>query len=66
MAEIVKRCACGQEYSAEEWRDLPLVGTMDDGEGGLLELKNCACKSTMSQPVPKAVEAASRCGGDAG
>jgi hypothetical protein len=66
MAEIVKRCACGQEYSAEEWRDLPLVGTMDDGDGGLLELKNCACKSTMSQPVPKAVEAASRCGGDAG
>jgi hypothetical protein len=50
MAEIVKRCACGREYNAEEWRDLPLVGTMDDGEGGTLVLKNCSCGSTVSLP----------------
>jgi hypothetical protein len=50
---VVKRCACGVGFSAADWQRLPLVGRMDDGEGGELELRNCPCRSSISMPVPK-------------
>lgn len=39
---------CGRDYSALEWRDLPYVGLQDDGDGGWLVLRNCACLSTLA------------------
>lgn len=36
----------------ETWPTLPLLVTMDDGEGGTLELRNCpACDSTLAVHV---------------
>ncbi len=53
-----KICACGRTHDAFEWARLPLVGEMDDGDGGVLELKNCGCGSTLAVEVPRAREAA--------
>ena len=55
-ATLVKHCACGRYYDADGWQRLPLVGRMDDGDGGELELRNCPCHSTLSVPVLKEVE----------
>ena len=56
---VVKHCACGRYFDNEGWQRLPLVGRMDDAEGGELELRNCPCKSTLSIPVAKESEVAS-------
>lgn len=46
-------CACGRAYSLEEWRELELVDTnVDDGAGGLLELRHCVCGSTRAIQLP--------------
>jgi hypothetical protein len=46
-AEVTCSC-CGRSLL---WRlDTQLVGYRDDGEGGWLELRNCACGSTIAQP----------------
>lgn len=39
-------CSCGHAVDAAGWEALPLVGHQDDGAGGLLELRNCVCRST--------------------
>lgn len=45
-----KKCsACpGVIADLAEWKTLPLCGTMDDGEGGTLELRTDSCGSTLS------------------
>lgn len=44
---IIKRCACGAEYTREGWGSLGYVGVQDDGED-LAELRLCgACDSTI-------------------
>ena len=48
------RCTCGRAYDHWQWLRLPLVGIqhidLDDGEPAmLLELRNCACRSTVSR-----------------
>lgn len=43
---VVCRCACGRDHTEETWLKLPLCGTQPDGEGGMLELRNCQCGST--------------------
>lgn len=49
----VKLCGCGRTYDAPEWRALHLVGYQEDGEGGELELRDCAsCLSTIALEVP--------------
>lgn len=46
----IKTCSCGREFASDEWARLPLVGTMPDGEGNYLYLKNCPapCQSTLA------------------
>ena len=43
----IKRCHCGMCFDAESWARLPYVGIMDDGVDRL-ELRNCACSSTLA------------------
>lgn len=42
---------CEKEISDDEWQTLPSIGTMIDGDGGMLELKNHVCGSTLSRPI---------------
>lgn len=44
----VKSCKCGLAFDESAWRALPLTGTMSDGDGGELELRNCHCGSTIA------------------
>ena len=55
---MTKTCPCGQRHDRNDWERLRLVGTMDDGDGGTLELRNCQCGSTISvllDPPPQSV-----------
>ena len=47
----MKTCACGRRYDSDGWERLQRLGTMDDGEGGTLEIRNCECRSTISVRV---------------
>jgi hypothetical protein len=49
-ADYIHECSCGKTYTIEEWRKLPLVGTVDYGEGPL-ELRNCTCRSTRTVEI---------------
>jgi DNA-binding response OmpR family regulator len=46
----LKHCGCGRVYDADSWRELPWVCEMDNGRdvGERLELRQCACKSTLA------------------
>lgn len=37
-----------RSYTAAEWAALPLIGFQDFGDGEPLELRNCACGSTLA------------------
>jgi hypothetical protein len=52
--DTVTTCSCGRKYSAADLRKLPLLGLMPDGDGGVLELRDCQCGSTLSLPAPVA------------
>ena len=43
-----KACSCGATYDYFDWAQLPLVGTMDDGAGGAILMRNCVCGSTLA------------------
>jgi hypothetical protein len=44
---IVKACACcGQSYTLAAWKELPLVGHADYGDG-MMSFRNCTCRSTL-------------------
>ena len=58
MSDYPKQCACGRCYSRDEWRTLPLVGHQRYELGLRLELRNCACKSTIAIAYPGAVRIA--------
>jgi hypothetical protein len=45
----MKQCGCGRSYDEEGWSRLEFVGVMDYGVE-VLELRNCACHSTLSMP----------------
>lgn len=46
---IVARCnCCGRLHSAVSWVDLERVGLQDALDGEWLELRNCACGSTIA------------------
>lgn len=53
LRPVIKRCrACGAHYRRVAWQKLSYLGVMDDGFGGHhLELRNCACGSTLSLPA---------------
>jgi hypothetical protein len=53
LLETMKHCACGRTISPDSWECLPLVGRTDNGRGigELLELRNCACGSTLAMPI---------------
>jgi hypothetical protein len=49
-----KKCACGFEYTEEQWETLRYVGVQKSGLDGIpdLELRTCRCKSTIAIVVP--------------
>lgn len=52
VAPITKVCSfCWTEITDPEWRELPRVGLMDDGDGGWLELRNHLCGTTLAVEV---------------
>ena len=49
---VVKRCACGREFTPEGWLALPLRGRMHAPRGGqVVELRNCVCGSSIALPA---------------
>jgi hypothetical protein len=49
---VLKQCpGCGAVHTHTEWCRLPFVGHQPDYEGGLLELRNCTCESTIAIQV---------------
>jgi hypothetical protein len=47
----MKECACGKAYDDQAWRDLRLLGYCSNGKDGpdeLLEVRKCACGSSIS------------------
>lgn len=45
-----KACGCGRSYTEHEWSLLKFVGSMQDDDPPL-ELRNCACGSTIAQEI---------------
>ncbi|HEX4513321.1 MAG TPA: hypothetical protein VH054_07285 [Polyangiaceae bacterium] len=52
-----KRCNCGEEWSAEEWEELPSDGRYFAGSEGWMELRTCVCgaRLTVASSAPDAV-----------
>jgi hypothetical protein len=50
-AEVIKTCACGAAYTRALWRSLPFVGRAIEPGQATLELRNCACRSTLAIKV---------------
>jgi len=53
---IVKQCKCGLAYDADGWAALPLCGYAgayegESGEKRIVEMRHCACKSTIAIDV---------------
>jgi hypothetical protein len=46
-----KKCSCGRTHDAADWTMLHLVGWQTIGDERL-ELRNCACGSTLAIPAP--------------
>ena len=53
--EWPKRCGCGREHDRAAWAELPFVGVFEDSvvtedhpEAETLEMRNCACGSTIT------------------
>jgi hypothetical protein len=46
---IIARCSCGKAYSRQQWRALPGRRPWFIGDGEVLELRECSCRSTMSR-----------------
>jgi hypothetical protein len=61
--DFPKKCACGRVHTRAGWAKLPLVGHQDDGDEGLLELRNCFCRSTLAiHATEPELGACRRCG----
>lgn len=59
VPEPFKACGCGRHFTRAEWDAIPSLGLMlSDRDGFELNLKNCACGSTISveQPIPPYVK----------
>lgn len=51
---VFKQCACSQQYTADEWAQLPRVGTMRRRGQPSIDLRNCSrCGSTLAVEVPR-------------
>ncbi len=52
---VMKRCACGEVFTREQWSDLPFIGAMTGARGEQMELRNCtSCGSTIAVPAAEA------------
>ena len=56
MSQFPKKCGCGLTHGAAEWRKLNYVSRMAvpadaEGPAQTLELRNCACGSTLAVEV---------------
>jgi hypothetical protein len=48
---VAVRCACGLQFTLEQWSKLDLAGVQDDEDGVMLEMRNCPCGSTRARTV---------------
>jgi hypothetical protein len=48
---VVKTCSCGLSHTAEDWESLRNLGLQDAGDGFVIELRDCLCKSTIAVEV---------------
>lgn len=46
-----KHCACGRLYTLEQWLALSLCGRMHLPPRRTIELRNCACGSSLAMPI---------------
>ena len=47
--EVLATCnCCGAVYTRGAWERLKLLGSQEDDEGRVLELRDCVCRSTLS------------------
>lgn len=49
--DVAVRCACGLQFTLEQWSKLDLAGVQDDEDGAMLEMRNCPCGSTRARTV---------------
>lgn len=47
-----KACACGADHTLAEWLRLPVVGRQCWPGEPVLEMRNCACGSTLAVELP--------------
>ena len=60
VTRCAHRCACGLRYTEDEWNALECPGVMQLETGYALEMRQCACDSTLSRilrPVTADVQA---------
>ena len=59
-SSMAKECSCGQVYSRQARLELPLCGRMfaTDSANTTVELRNCACGSTLAPTAPHIVTGA--------
>jgi CheY-like chemotaxis protein len=50
-ATVYKRCGCGRWYTIDQWLALPLCGRMHLPKAATMELRNCACGSSLAMPL---------------
>jgi len=61
---VIVKCGCGRCYTAEQWAQLHLAGIQHIPAGGPgepaydLELRDCACRSTLSIEIASERKAA--------
>ena len=48
--EWPKVCKCGEEWTAEEWEELPTDGRYFAGAEGWMELRTCVCGARLTIP----------------
>lgn len=53
--ELPKRCGCGATHTAKQWAALPLLTEAWELEGERLQLRGCACGSTLAIVVTKRI-----------
>jgi hypothetical protein len=49
--DVAVRCACGAQFTLEQWGKLELAGVQDDEDAVMLEMRNCPCGSTRARTV---------------
>ena len=55
--DVVKRCSCGRQFSAQQWFALPRCGRMHlTQRDAVVEVRNCPCGSSMALQLTDAAD----------